>query len=65
MCEFCELVESLKREDERRNNGLTHEYRSALISIPYYDGEYCGRTTYGSKPLNYCPVCGKKMEDES
>ena len=59
-CIFC--AELLKVIDDDAYYKKTHEYTVALIARYYYEGEVCGQLTYASKPLNFCPVCGKKLD---
>ena len=58
-CTFCE--ELLKAIDNDEYYNKPHEHTVALISRYYYDGYVCGQLTHTSKPLNFCPVCGKKL----
>jgi hypothetical protein len=68
-CSFCkQFKEMILRDEYYINNrdgrtGKTEcEYSVALVHEIYYNGSYCGRSTYNTEPLNYCPVCGIKLE---
>ena len=67
-CPFCEQFEKFKRieaeymEMRRSQSGeATARYKAALIHELYYDGYCCGSTAYYTEKLNYCPVCGIKL----
>lgn len=61
-CTFCK--ELLKTIDDEEYYNNPHEHTVALISRRYFEGEVCGLLTHSSKPLNFCPVCGKKLNLE-
>lgn len=59
-CIFCDELN--KAIDNDAYYKKPHEYTVALIARYYYEGEVCGQLTYTSKPLIFCPVCGKKLD---
>ncbi|MCM1220845.1 MAG: hypothetical protein NC548_40800 [Lachnospiraceae bacterium] len=61
-CSFCKLLNRAIDNDEYYKK--PHEYTVSLIARNYYDGYVCGQLTYESYPLNYCPVCGEKLDLE-
>lgn len=78
-CKFCDLYKQLKtlnRENEKEFNarpGRSFKIKSVLkasivdITYRYYEGEKReegGRITHRSRPLKYCPECGKKLTRE-
>ena len=67
-CPFCEWYHKLKDMDEYYSNnrdgrsGVTEaRYGAALVHKTFYNGYYCGRTSYDFEPLNYCPTCGTRL----
>lgn len=69
-CPFCEWYRKLKNWDEYYENGrdgrggvTEFRYGAALVHETYYDGIYCGCSTYKPEPLNYCPTCGTKLDN--
>ena len=67
-CPFCAWLSELKLRDEfyiKKSDGRPGEteckYGITLVHETYYNGSYCGRSTYDTEPLNYCPVCGIKI----
>lgn len=70
-CPFCEWYRKLKSIDEYyvggqdgRSGKTEVQYGAALVHKLYYNGRYCGRSTYESEPLHYCPTCGIKLKKE-
>jgi len=71
-CPFCMWLNEVKlrdeysaKESEGRPGKTEHKYGAALVHETYYDGSHCGRSTYNTEQLNYCPVCGIKIEEEN
>lgn len=63
-CEFCEMLEDIKStHNYNRKEGILHKYTVALVSETYCGEDYRGRTTYGGMELNYCPECGRKLNE--
>ena len=63
MCEFCELVSALKHaSDCDDKDGFETRYKCALVEETYRNGNFRKRIRHGAMELNYCPVCGQKME---
>ena len=69
-CPFCEHLKEMKLSDAyyiEKRDGRTGEtkceYKAALVHETYYNGSFCGCTTYNAESLNYCPVCGNKIEE--
>ena len=72
LCSFCTWLNELKDRVEyyskptKGKPGKTEcKYGVALVHETYYNGSQCGRTTYNTEQLNYCPVCGIKLEGEN
>jgi len=64
-CPFCVFLGEIKLRDELHSkDGYENKYCAALVHESYYNGSYCGRSTYNPEPLNYCSVCGIKIETE-
>lgn len=71
LCPFCKELEESKLSDEHfsqkrkgRLGETEYKYSVTLVHETYYNGFYCGRSTRYNGPLNYCPVCGIKIEKE-
>lgn len=59
-CPFCSLL-------EKANKYFAHsegEYKVSLIRERYYNEEKIGVTGLRDFTFNYCPVCGKKINQE-
>lgn len=71
-CPFCDWLakiidyEKYYREHSPRRNQEAYEcrYTVALVSESYYEGNYTGQSSYYGYELNFCPVCGKPIENE-
>ena len=66
-CSFCERLKDCLERDEYDKNSerravVKTEYKVSLIQEDYCDGHFTGRLTHRPETLNYCPVCGKKIE---
>lgn len=63
MCEFCD------GKEKRIENGFTYgdahitENRSCRSYSLHYDNS-CGEYGEGGFEINYCPICGRKLEEE-
>ena len=70
MCEFCEELKKLKEisdyysTNNNRKNQYGTIYKVAIVSHTTCNGqETYGTCTYNSKPLKFCPTCGKDLSD--
>lgn len=64
MCEFCEMLQYLKRRwEEKPIEGLTPRFHAKLMeTLETENGGYIrANTGYKTFDLNYCPVCGKDV----
>lgn len=68
-CRFCKILSELRDVDEYysqkregRSGETKSEYSVAIVHETYYDGYYCGRSTYDAGLIRFCPGCGRKME---
>ena len=69
-CPFCENLRKTKethdwyRDNSPRHAGTRVEYKAALVTEQYEDRvDWCtGTTAYQQMPLNFCPVCGVKID---
>lgn len=67
-CSFCEALEIHKHVEKYSDEGITRRHKAALLILTSYKGNEAGRIVdYISKgkgcPLNYCPECGKKLNE--
>lgn len=64
-CPFCAFLKKLKENNEYFRT--LSVYKPALIDVGYYDKiddeHCCGTATYHFNELNFCPVCGKQLND--
>ena len=61
-CPFCKQLAQLKELNERFHT--LSVYKSALVDVGYYkqiDDDHCCGTTTFHFDLNFCPVCGRKL----
>lgn len=49
-------------ENDRRQGTTEIEFLAALKTQMKYNGFDCGSVELGKFPLNYCPACGTKIE---
>lgn len=71
-CPFCEQLKMVKenndwyKKNSPRHKDSWHEYKVALVTESYCKNvDWCtGTVTYQPEDLNFCPVCGKKIEKE-
>lgn len=70
-CRFCHQVAIQKfverfRDTEAKEQGFYCEYRASLVVHDKKHGDKRGMTrgqmTCRSRPLNYCPECGKALK---
>lgn len=73
-CETCKLLHMLKDNGDyyaslRKNRSTTYFSicKVAVVEESYYETEdgpqYGGRTSYNPGPLNFCPECGRKIDE--
>lgn len=66
-CDFCEFLSCMKKVDKSEINWRQGEkpmYAAALIHGYQRRGKNIGTMTHGTFDLNFCPVCGTKLEEE-
>lgn len=71
-CPFCEELQKLKdderwyKENSPRHKDSWNEYTVSLVVETYEkDVDWCtGRFTQQAMKLNFCPVCGVKLNKE-
>ena len=62
-CSFCDELKSTKDTfDFYPHHGYTVQYKAALITQNYYNGNITGQTTHRSVALKFCPTCGKNLQ---
>jgi hypothetical protein len=66
-CLFCKVLNDYKSIPIEQE--FTYEYTAAIVSRLYKVGNSHSRATstnygYGKFTLNYCPMCGRKLEVE-
>ena len=64
-CEFCEqynFVKKINQESELENPKIRHERRCKMVVKAYAGTSFRGEIAYEDHPLNFCPECGKKLE---
>ena len=68
MCKCCKVIKELQEiENERKENKeIKHILKARLTSITRKKGikKEIGVINFESYDLNYCPVCGKKLDDD-
>ena len=63
-CKSCEMLESIRQVDNRyREEGFSKKYKAKLVEEKYRGEDLIGRISHCSVDLNYCPECGKKLDD--
>ena len=61
-CDFCTFLKKTKDlYAYYAKPDYTEEYTAALVVNSYYKNISTGTCTYCNYKLNYCPVCGKKI----
>ena len=65
-CPFCTALKDHKDIDSfyrKRNpaSGSMYTYTSAFLANSFFHGKHVSSATIGDYPLNFCPVCGKKL----
>ena len=64
MCKFCALMKQVKdTHDYYKKPNYTFEINVALVSNNYYKNDYTGSCTHHNQELNFCPECGKKINE--
>lgn len=66
-CDFCEFLSCMKKVDKSEINWRQGEkpmYKAALVHGYRRRGKNIGTMTHGTFDLNFCPVCGTKLEEE-
>ena len=62
-CPFCDELKSTKDTfDFYPRHGYTVQYKAALITQNYYNGNITGQSAHRSVALKFCPVCGKNLQ---
>ena len=70
-CQFCHKVAMRKfserfRDSESKEQGFYLQFQASLVIYDKKRGDKSGmtrgRTIYESRPLNYCPECGKALK---
>ena len=68
MCRCCEAIKELQdiEEEHEKIEGIKHILKARLTSITRKKGikKEIGVINFESYDLNYCPVCGKKIDDD-
>jgi hypothetical protein len=74
-CETCALLRKLSDDGKYYKNQRPEKMdkwiticKSSIVAEDYYkdeDGklEYGGRSSYQSRPINFCPECGRKIDE--
>ena len=66
MCKFCKQLEQVKDTDRYYSKpNCKTEYKSAFLTYNYYKEYPTGTCTYGGYELNFCPECGKKINENN
>lgn len=63
LCEFCAMLDYLKTLTAK-DGDIKHVYAVKIVDEMYVNGNFRGQSTHGSMALKFCPVCGKKLEEE-
>jgi hypothetical protein len=62
MCDFCGVYETIKElNEEYKIDECIKKYKSTIIEIWYKNGLPKSRTQHRDFKLNFCPECGKKL----
>ena len=68
MCKFCsefkEWKELIKKSSENEEPKLNRFYEARLVMRSVINERTTTGITIGSYELNYCPVCGEKVEKD-
>jgi len=65
MCEYCEKDYENKNMIDDENCTVTIINEKNEIEIDYAEYfSYNSRSYYGTFPINYCPICGKKLSNK-
>lgn len=66
-CPFCNLLKQMKTIDARFSRNSANEYnvyKAGLTQETYLNNERIGKITHQAFELNFCPVCGKKINQD-
>ena len=73
-CSTCERIRELKEQGEYYKDARQSKYKTvsvckfSLVVEDYFDIggelEYGGRASYNTKPISFCPECGRKFEED-
>lgn len=64
-CKFCEMFEDIKcTHNHYKKDGFSKKYKCALVAETYCGEDYRGKTTYCGMEFNYCPECGRKLNNK-
>ena len=61
MCMTCRIIEHFKEEAEYNSND--YELYAVIRRQTFKEGRMNGNVMSGINTLNYCPTCGKKLEE--
>ena len=59
-CPFCKTY--YHANNSSRSGKTKTKYLAALVQETYYNGKFCGTSSYQPEALNYCPNCGAEMK---
>lgn len=65
MCSTCELIKDIREYDAKRKEEPFAEValKIKIVTEIWKNGHFSGQTTHESKPMNYCPECGRKIKE--
>ena len=63
-CSTCLLIEDIREYDTKRREEpfATVSLKIKAVTEIWKNGHFSGQATYKSKPINYCPECGRKIK---
>ena len=63
-CYICGLIKDIREYDIKRKEEpfATVELKIKVVTEIWKNGHFSGQATYKSKPMNYCPECGRKIK---
>lgn len=61
-CPFCGLLEMFKFTNRNLPKNLKNKYKVLVKEETYRGNCIAGTSRHGSFELNYCPVCGVKVD---
>lgn len=66
-CKCCEYIKDLQELEEKREKipGIKHILKARLTTITRREGirRNAGVIDWKAYPLNYCPMCGRKLKE--